>query len=97
MPSTASTGSAMDDLLLPEISVADLGVLPNIFGFARGDHPAINQNRNAVGKREYRLHVMLDQQDRQLLLELAQRRNHARRLLRSEAGHGLVKQQHARL
>ena len=45
---------------------------------------------------EHRFHVVLDQQDGNLALELAQRGNHARALVRPHPGHRLIEQQHAR-
>src|SRR5262245_28683804 len=93
---SSSDASAMRLLLLAEIGLAHLGIGPDRLRAARGDDAAVDQDRDPVGEREHRLHIMLDQQDRQLALELAQRPDHARALLRSHSGHRLVEQQHAR-
>src|SRR5215468_11628310 len=95
MPSSASTGSAMHGLLLAKISVADLRIAANIFWLSGSDQPAIDQDRDTVGQREDRLHVMLDQEYCQFLLELAKRGDHTRRFFRPESSHRFVKQQHA--
>ena len=59
-------------LLLAEIGRPHLGVGADVGGRARGDHPAIDQHGDAVGEREHRLHVVLDQQDGELPLQGAQ-------------------------
>ena len=59
-------------LLLAEIGLAHLGIGADRLRRAGGDDAAVDQHGDAVGEREHRLHVVLDQQDGQLALELAQ-------------------------
>ena len=84
-------------LLLAEIGLAHLGVGADRVRRAGGDDAAIDQHRDAVGEREHRLHVVLDQQDGQLALELAQRPTMRAISSGPMPGHRLVEQQHARL
>jgi hypothetical protein len=66
-------------------------------GIAGRDDAAIDQHRDAVGEREHRLHVVLDQHDGDFLPQLLQQRHHARGFGDAEAGHRLVEQQQLRL
>ena len=59
-------------LLLAEVGLAHLGVGADLLRRAGGNDAAIDQHRDTVGEREHRLHVVLDQQDGQFALELAQ-------------------------
>ena len=59
---------------------------------------AVDQHRDAVGEREHRVHVVLDQQHREAALEAAQQLRPAARVSsRPGAGHRLVEQQQLRL
>src|SRR4051794_40387342 len=82
MASTARRCSAMSNLLFAKIRAANLGVGADFSGFTRGDDAAIDQHGDAIGEREHRLHVVLDQEDRQLALELAQNADHSRGFVR---------------
>src|ERR1039458_9881965 len=103
MPATSSTlsdfiRSAMAGALrlgLAQISIAHGGVGADVGGRAGCDYPAIDQHRDAVGEREHRFHVVLDQEDGELLLQSAQHLHHAGGFLRPQARHRLVEQQHA--
>src|SRR5260370_22669721 len=83
--------SAMFDthVLIAEIGALDLLVLANLGGRAGRDDPAIDQDRDAVGERKHRLHVVLDQHDRDLLAQLLEQLHHARGFGDAEAGHRL--------
>ena len=83
-------------VLLAEIGLAHLLVGADRRRLARRDDAAVDQHADAVREREHRVHVVLDQEDRQVALELAQQRDHAHGFLRAHAGHRLVEQQHAR-
>src|SRR5712692_11272389 len=74
--------SAITLLLLAEIGLAHLGIGADRLRGAGRDDAAIDQDRDPVGEREHRLHVVLDQQNRELALELAQHLDHARALVR---------------
>src|SRR5215470_8425918 len=86
--STASSGSDMRHrLLLAEIGLPHLGIGTDRGRIARGDDAAIDQHGDAVGEREHRLHVMLDQENRDVTLQLAQRLDHPARLVGAEPRH----------
>ncbi len=72
-------------LFFAEIGLAHLGIGADDVGRARGDHAAIDQHRDAVGEREHRLHVVLDQQDGVVAFQRLQHGHHARRILRGRA------------
>ena len=55
------------------------------------------QHRNFVGDVEHHVHVVLDQQDRELGIELHQKLGHLGRFARRQAGGGLVEQQDFRI
>src|SRR5262245_36501423 len=102
MPSTSSSASAMDGsmtarmtVLLAEISLAHGLVGADRCRLARRDDATVDEYADAVREREHRIHVVLDQKDRHIALELAQQRDHARGFLRAYARHRLVEQQHA--
>src|SRR5918992_5753704 len=83
-------------IVLAQISLAYLRIRPDRFWRAGGDHTAIDQHAESVCKREYRFHIVLDQHNGVLTLQLAQQRQHASRLVRAESRHRLVKQKEAR-
>src|SRR5262249_56039193 len=87
---SSSEPSAMTLLLLAEIGLPHFGVGPDRLRRAGRDDAAIDQDRDAIGQREYRLHIVLDQQNREFALELAQRPDHARALIRPHPGHRLL-------
>src|SRR5688500_3448263 len=82
--------------LLAQVGLAHLFVHFYLAGHVRGDDPAVNQHRDAVGEAEYRIHVVLDQDDGLRLLQLLQQRDHALRFVGAHAGHRLVEEQEAR-
>src|ERR1700722_4945264 len=102
MPAISSSGaSAMTPallraVLLTEISLAHGGISPARLRIGAGDDPAVDEHGEAVGEREHRLHVVLDQQDRHAALELAEHLHHPRRFLWPHAGHRLVEEQEPR-
>src|SRR4029453_17464237 len=69
---SSSDGLRMRRFLLAEIGLPHLSVGPDRLRRAARDDPAIDQDGDPVGQREHRFHVVLDQQDGQLALELAQ-------------------------
>src|SRR5215203_3317417 len=97
MLATSSRRSAMSNLLLAEISLANFGIRPDRSGVAGGDDAAVDQHGDAVGEREHRRHVVLDQEDGQFALEFAQSLDHSRGFVGAKAGHRLVEKKHARL
>ena len=76
--------------------MANGGVGPDRFRLTAGNDAAIDQHGQAIGEREHRLHVVLDQKDGHAALELAEHLHHARGLFRPHAGHRLVEQQKPR-
>ena len=98
MSDTSSRGESQPCVafLLAQIGFAHSGVGPNFRRIARGDDPAIDQNGDAVGEREHRLHVVLDQENSDAAFELAQHRHHAGGFVRTHAGHRLVEQKEPR-
>ena len=80
-------------MLVAEIGALDLFVAADRIGFAGGDDAAVNQNRDAVGEREHRLHVVLDQYDGDFLPQFLQQRHHAGGFGDAEPGHRLIEQQ----
>src|SRR5262245_17843063 len=95
LDTSSSEELAMMLLLLAEIGLAHLGTSLDRLGRARCDDSAVNENGDAISQRKDRFHVVLDQQDRHFALELAQRLDHARALLRPHPGRRLVEQEHA--
>jgi hypothetical protein len=57
-------------MLIAEIGALDLFVAPDIGGCPGGDDAAIDQDRDAVGERKHRLHVVLDQYNGDLAAEI---------------------------
>src|SRR5438094_7430066 len=93
---SSSEALAMTVFLLAEIGLPHLGIGPDRLRQPGGDDAAIDQNGDPVGQRAHGFHVVLDQEDGQAALELAQRLDHARTLLLSYARHWLAAQKHAR-
>ena len=62
-------------------------------GVARSQHPPIHQDRNAVGKLEHRVHVVLDEQDGGVAAQALDQAQHLQRVFRPHARHRLVEQQ----
>src|SRR5215469_10818091 len=71
--------------------VSDLG------GGSGCDDTAADQDRDAVGEREHRVHVVLDQEDRVLPFQARQQLRHRARFLDAQTRHRLVEQQHDRV
>src|SRR4051812_13083925 len=55
--------SGIDDLLA-EIDRLDLGIARHFGRWAFDQHGAVDQHRNPVGKRKYQIHIVFDQQNR---------------------------------
>ncbi len=66
-------------MLIAEIGSADFFILADRRWRVGRDDAAIDQHGDAVGEREYRVHVMLDQHDGDFLPQLMQQLHHARR------------------
>src|SRR4051812_21040880 len=62
---SCSSGSAIERhrLLLAQIGAAHVGICANCRRLSRRNHAAVDQHGDAVGEREHRVHVVLDQQD----------------------------------
>src|SRR3954452_11535426 len=80
---------------LAEIDRLDLGIARHFFRRAFDQHGAIDQDRNPVGEREYQVHVVLNQQHRDIPRQGADRRQDIVALALGHAGGRLVEQQHA--
>src|SRR5262245_65427192 len=87
---SSSEPSAMTLLLLAEIGLPHLGVGPDRLRRAGRDDATIDQDRNAIGQREHRLHIVLDQQNRESALDLAKRLTPARAPTRANPAHRLA-------
>src|SRR5215472_16303249 len=68
---SSSELSAMTLLLLAEIGLPYLSIGPDRLRRAGRDDAAIDQDRDPIGQREHRLHIVLDQQNGEFALELA--------------------------
>src|SRR5262249_53031540 len=95
-PSTVSTDVSRV-ILFAEIGHAHAGVISNLVGGSGRDDAAADQHRDAVGEREHRVHVVLDQEDRVLPLYAFQQLRHRARFLDAQTRHRLVEQQHDRM
>lgn len=79
-----------------EISLADRHIGPDVIWRARGYHPAVNQHGKVIREPEHRVHVMLNQHNGLLALELTEKRDHAGGFVRPHPGYRLIEQEHAR-
>src|SRR4051794_5156150 len=95
--SSAASAMAGHHMLVAEIGATDVFIPADHLWLAGSDDAAIDQNRDAVGQREHRLHVVLDQHDGEFAPQFLQKRHHARGFRDTEAGHRLIEQQQARL
>src|SRR5260221_9159911 len=93
MASTSSRGvaSAMAShrMLFAKIGAFYLFVLADLRRQTGSDDAAVDQNADAVGEREYRVHVVLDQHDGDFAAQLLQQPHHARGFGDAEARHRL--------
>src|ERR1035438_1428177 len=105
MPSTSSKGAASANssldmaghrMLIAEIGALDFLIAADLRRPPGSDDAAIDQHADAVGEREYRVHVVLDQHDGDFAPQLLQQLYHARGFGDAEAGHRLVEQQQSR-
>ena len=69
-------------VLFAQIGVPHGRIVPDRLRLAAGDDAAVDQHAQPIGKRKYRLHVVLDQEDRHAPFEVAQEMHHARRTRR---------------
>ena len=84
------------DRAVAEVHPLQLRVRADLRGSALGDHAALVHRRDAIGKLEHAVHVVLDQQDRHLRHEALDQPRDALALGRGEPDQRLVEQQHAR-
>ena len=107
MSSTSSSGSRRwsrrsrrdRSLLLPEVGLDDARVVAHLLRRALGDLLAVVEHGDLLGDAHDDLHVVLDEQDREVLLvaQLAHEVGQLRGLLRVHAGGRLVEQQQLRV
>jgi len=64
--------------MTPEVSLLDFRISADTGRHVACHDPAGEQHRDAVSQRKHRVHVVFDQQDRELPLELAEQVDHAR-------------------
>src|SRR5215469_3256319 len=72
-------------------------MVSDLVGGSGCDDTAADQDRDAVGEREHRVHVVLDQEDRVLPFQARQQLRHRARPLDAQTRHRLVEQQHDRV
>ena len=84
-------------MLVAEIGALDLLVAADRRRRARGDDAAVDQHGDAVGEREHRLHVVLDQHDGDFPAAIPAAASPCARIGDAESGHRLVEQQQLRL
>src|SRR5439155_16858102 len=92
IPSTSSSSAINRRLLLgdAEVGFAHLYVRPDRLRYVASDDAAIDENRDAIGERKDRIHVVLDQENCEIALELPQHADHDGRLLRSQSRHWFI-------
>src|ERR1700759_3109740 len=102
MPATSSSGALSADvsladaslamaghhMLVAEIGAFDFLVTADHGGHVRSNHASVDQHRDAVCEREYRIHVVLDQHDRDFLPQIGKQSHHARGFSGAKPGHG---------
>src|SRR5215470_11939569 len=81
---------------LPEIDRLDARIARDLLGRAVDEQGTVDQHRDAVGEREYDVHVVLDQEHRHVGRQRRDRRQDLVALVLGHAGGRLVEQQHAR-
>ena len=79
--------------MLPEIGAANFRIAADLAHAAICDHPAVDEDGNAIGERKDRVHVVLDEQDGRLLPEVIQESDEALRALRPQTSHRFVEQE----
>src|SRR5882724_13100032 len=83
------------DGLLAEIDRLDLGIARHLVRRAFDQHGTVDQHRNPVGKGEHQIHIVLDQQYRDVARQGGDGRQNIVALALGHAGGGLIQQQHA--
>src|SRR4051812_49931605 len=89
-------GGAFVDLLA-EIGLENHGVVADLGGSAGGDHPAEVENDDPAAPLHDEVHVMLDEEDGDVLLEVAEQLAEITHLLVAQPGRGLVQEQQLRV
>src|SRR5215813_3041803 len=92
--SSTSSGSAMAPA--PEIDFAHARVGGNLGGRAFEQDAPADHHDNPAGETKHDVHIVLDEQYRDLLRQVGDRREQLRALILGHAGRGLVEQQHLR-
>ena len=82
---------------VPEVHRLDLRVARDLLRRAFGQHGAVDQHRHARGEAEHQVHVVFDQQHRDVGRQVAHGAQQFLALAGRHAGDRLVEQQHARL
>src|SRR5258708_2667974 len=86
--------SASDMALLPEVDFVHALVPGDLLRRPLDQHFALHQNGDALREAEHQIHVVLDDQDRDVLGELVEHLQDAMRFQRRHARGGLVEEQH---
>ena len=84
-------------MLLAKIGAFDLVIAADRGRFVAGDDAAVNQNGNAVGEREHRIHVVFDQHHGAFPTQSLQQFHHTPGFRHAKPGHRLIQQQQLRL
>src|SRR5262252_3034561 len=94
---TSFRTSASGMALLAEVHLMHALVLAYLLGRAFDQHLALNQHGDAPREAEHEIHVVLDDEDRDLLRQSVQHLEDAMGFERGHARRRLVEEQHARL
>src|SRR5712691_5632373 len=87
--------SASGMVLLAEINLMHAPVLGDFFRRPLDQHFALHQDGDALREAEHEIHVVLDDEDRDVLGQIVQHLQDAMRFQRWHARGGLVEEQHA--
>src|SRR5213078_411870 len=81
-------------LRFPEIDLAYALVVGDLVGRSLDEHRSADENRDALGKAKYEMHVVLDENDRHLARQLSDHSEELRAFGGRYAGGRIVEQQH---
>src|SRR3982750_4404563 len=87
---TARSAVVIASMAVAEVGQLHRAVAADALGEIARDHLAVDHHRDPVGDPEYRVHVVLDEEDRVPFLEADEQVEHAPGLLGAHAGERLV-------